>query len=465
MSLSFQPDLLFRNGSFLSHEPLHVDASGVIQSEQGDTKNAIQRLSRKALLPGFINIHSHSFQRLIRGKAESRIVSGKDFWSWRGTMYHAAAMLSPLDIYDAARMAFLEMVRAGTTTVGEFHYLHNAPDGCPYSDPNELSHQLIAAAQSVGIRLVLLRCAYLRSGYNLPPDPGQARFFETSDAFLANMEALIAGNPADSNLVRFGVAPHSVRAVPLDDLRQIVAWGRSHHLAVHMHVAEQVAENSACLDEYGSTPIDLLARTGILGSDFTAIHAIHIAASEISQLASSGATIGSCPTTERNLGDGILAADEAMRAGIPIALGSDSQAQIDPLEDARQLEYHLRLAHQQRVILDQIEGRTVHPQPIANRLFDCATRNGARSLGIASGDLIAGNYGDFVTVALDDLSIAGSSPSELLPILTFGMNRTAIRDVAVNGRLILKDGHHALEEEIVARYKSLHDRVWPGARG
>ena len=167
-------------------------------------------------------------------------MSGRDFWSWRGTMYHAAAQLDPQDVYDVARMAFLEMLLSGTTTVGEFHYLHNAPGGRPYDDPNLLSKQIIAAAQSVGIRIVLLRSAYLRSGYELPPDPGQIRFYESARQFIDNMEALRKELSRRFHQVRFGVAPHSLRAVPLRELKEIAAWTRERKLPLHMHVAEQV---------------------------------------------------------------------------------------------------------------------------------------------------------------------------------------------------------------------------------
>jgi formimidoylglutamate deiminase len=297
-------------------------------------------------------------------------------------------------------MAFFEMVLAGTTTVGEFHYLHNSPNGQPYNDPNLLSKQVIAAAQSVGIRIVLLRTAYLRSGYELPPDPGQARFYESTVAFLENIGALIRDCSAPPSEVRFGVAPHSVRAVPLADLRKIAAWGREHKLPLHMHVAEQVAENAACLREYGGTPVQLLSRERLLGPDFTAVHAIHISADEIAMFAEANATICSCPTTERNLGDGIIAADHVMAAGIRIAFGSDSQAQIDPLEDARELDYHLRLERQERAILDPIAAQT-----LASRLFDCATVHGARALALPGGPLTPGSFADFFTVGLYAVSI------------------------------------------------------------
>ena len=454
MNTLYRPQLLYSGSGFTSGSDLLVSPQGnVLAAGTGLSAQTVD-LPGKAVLPGFVNTHSHSFQRLIRGKSESRVTSGRDFWSWRGTMYHASAQLDPQDVYDVARMAFLEMLLGGTTTVGEFHYLHNAPGGRPYDDPNLLGKQVIAAAQSVGIRIVLLRSAYLRSGFELPPDPGQIRFYETVSQFLENMAAL-----ADSTEVRVGVAPHSLRAVPLHELKQIAAWTRQRKLPMHMHVAEQIAENEACLREYGLPPAALLGREGLLGSDFTAVHAIHITAEEMGLLARSGTTVCSCPTTERNLGDGVIVADQVMGQGIRIALGSDSQAQIDPLEDARQLEYHLRLDRQQRAILDQIGG-----QNLASRLFDCATVNGARALGLPTGELTGGALADFFTVDLDDVSIAGHSGEDLLPLAVFSLNRSAVRDVMVNGRWVVRDGRHPLQEEIVSRFKQLHHKLWGNQR-
>ncbi len=453
MTTLYRPDLLYARGGFTGGAGLLV-SQGVVAAG-ADPAAEIVSLPGKALLPGFVNAHSHSFQRLIRGKSESRVTSGRDFWSWRGTMYHAAAQLDPQDVYDVARMAFLEMLLAGTTTVGEFHYLHNAPGGHPYDDPNLLSKQVIAAAQSVGIRIVLLRSAYLRSGYELPPDPGQSRFYESSRQFLDNLAALVKTYPADSTEVRFGVAPHSLRAVPLRELKEIAACCRERALPLHMHVAEQVAENQACLREYGMTPVELLAKENLLGPDFTAVHAIHITGEEIARLAGANATICSCPTTERNLGDGVIVADQVMRAGIRIALGSDSQAQIDPLEDARELDYHLRLDRQQRAILDQIGEQT-----LASRLFDCATVHGARALGVSAGQFAPGAFADFITVDLDEVSIAGNSGEDLLPLAVFSLSRSAIRDVVVNGRWVVRDQRHPLQQEIVSRFKQLHRKLW-----
>ncbi len=461
MSTLYRPELLLSRGEFLQNAGLVVDDAGYVSEIATRLMPPVDKvidLPGKALLPGFVNAHSHTFQRLIRGKAESRAASGRDFWSWRGCMYHAAASLSSEDVYDVARMAFLEMVMAGTTTVGEFHYLHTRPDGHSYDDPNELAKQVIAAARSVGIRIVLLRTAYFRAGYQLPPDPGQTRFIETPRSYLENTQALFEDYVAKDDTVSVGVAPHSIRAVPLDALQQIASWGRDHHLPIHMHVAEQVAENDACLAEYGATPVAFLSREGILGPDFTGVHSIHMDATEIRKLADAGSTVCSCPTTERNLGDGIIAADLSMRAGIPIAFGSDSQAQIAPLEDARQLDYHLRLAQQQRVILDQIDGIS-----LASRLVTCATKNGANALKVNAGALEPGTCADFLTVDLNDFSIAGHAPSDLLPILVFSLERTAIRDIAVQGQFILRDGRHQQQADILARYQELHQRVWHDA--
>jgi len=462
MNTLYRPELLYSNGKFIANGEVLVSDGGqfLASPTKFDTSSTrIVDLPGKALLPGFVNVHSHSFQRLIRGKSESRIISGKDFWSWRVTMYHAASQLNPQEVYDVARMAFLEMVLAGTTTVGEFHYLHNAPNGEPYDDPNLLSKQVIAAAQSIGIRIVLLRTAYLRSGYELPRDLGQARFFESPTAFLENMNALIRECSGSASEVRFGVAPHSIRAVPLPDLREIAAWSRENKLPLHMHVAEQIAENTACLREYGFTPVALFNKERLLGPDFTAVHAIHISSDEIAMLANANATICSCPTTERNLGDGIIAADRVMAAGIRIALGSDSQAQIDPLEDARELDYHLRLERQERAILDQIAAKT-----LASRLFDCATVHGARALTLPCGEVTPGSFADFFTVDLSDVSIAGQSAEDLLPIIVFSLNRSAIRDVVVNGRFILRDQQHIHQDEIISRYKELHRKVWQNSQ-
>jgi formimidoylglutamate deiminase len=419
----------------------------------------VVRLPGRALLPGLANAHSHTFQRLFRGRAEGRAAGGDTFWTWREQMYRAAGFVSPEDLYDVARAAFLEMVSAGITVVGEFHYLHRDPAGEAYADPNLLGNQVVAAAQSVGMRICLLRAGYFRAGFEREPHPGQRRFYESPDEYQRNLENLIAAY-AKAEGVTVGAAPHSIRAVPLEELKRIAEFARSRgRLPLHMHISEQVGENAACVAEYGMTPVALMAEHEILSPQTTLIHAIHLTESEFDSVARSGTTICSCPTTERNLGDGIFPADTAARLGIPVAFGTDSQAQIDILEDARQLEYHLRLRDQQRGILDaSARADWVSRAPIGAGLFGSATRNGYAALGLPGGSLAAGEPADFFTVDLNDLSILGVDPESLAAQAVFALSKGAIREVAVQGRLILEDGQHAHGDEIRARYREVQRR-------
>ena len=356
-----------------------------------------------------------------------------------------------------ARATFLEMVCTGITAVGEFHYLHRDPAGHAYNDPNLLSHQVIAAAQSVGLHIRLLRSAYFRAGFERPPHVGQRRFYEFPEEYLRNLEDLASRHKATGN-VSVGAAPHSIRAVPLNELKQIADLARG-RMPLHMHISEQVGENAACVVEYGATPVQLLADHGILSEETTLVHAIHLTADEYESVATAGTTICSCPTTERNLGDGIFPADTAARLGIPVAFGSDSQAQIDILEDARQIEYHLRLRDQQRGILDaSARDGWASREPIGASLFRSATADGYASLRLNGGRLAEGQPADFFSVDLRDLSILGADTESLLSQAVFAFAKTAARDVCVQGRLILEDGHHARENEIRSRYLAVQRR-------
>ena len=459
MSISYQPDLMLVDGVFRGGYALEVADDGTIAYAgpvTGGSRDVhVQRMAGRALLPGMVDIHSHSFQRALRGRAESRRRSGPDFWSWRNIMYRCALALTPEEIYDVARMAFLEMLFAGITTVGEFHYLHRTPVGAAYEDANLLAKQVIRAAESVGIRIVLLRCAYVRAGFGLPADAGQIRFIEPdADRFLRDAERLreeIAAMPAT---VGFGLAPHSVRAVPREYLKTISAWAQSEGLPLHMHVAEQPAEIDACVAEYGATPFEFLDGLGLLTPKFTAIHAIHLQAGEVARMGRARMTVGACPTTERNLGDGILCADELIDAGVSIAFGTDSHTQTDALENARELESNLRLRHLQRAVLDGRQG-----EPLPALLFDFATRAGARSLGVDTGSLEVGKPADFFTVDVSDCSIAGSLPEELLTNIIFSMSGSAVRDVVVNGRVAVEQRQHALKNEIVEAFCRVQRRL------
>jgi len=471
---AFVPDLLYAGGRFEGGRALVCDAAGGVRAVCGAAEAAgrVVRLHGRALLPGMVNAHSHAFQRVIRGRTEFRSgPGGRDsFWTWREAMYAAASRLTPGDIYDASRMAFTEMLLSGVTAVGEFHYLHRTPEGKEYADPNRLAREVVRAAVDVGIRVALLRVAYARAGFRRPPDERQRRFIEPDPArFTAVTDSLASelegvGGPHPRAWV--GVAPHSVRAVPLEYLKEVCAFAESRGLPLHMHVAEQPAELSACLEETGRTPVQLLADEGLLSPRFTAVHAVHVTPEEVESLAASRSVVCACPTTERNLGDGIVPADRLLAAGVPVALGTDSHTQIDLLEDARELEYHLRLSRLERNVLapDEEEGAEgPRVSALAARLFECATRSGARSIGFGGGELAPGGPADFFTVDLEDPSIAGAGEEELLSAVVFSLSRAAVREVAVGGRLVVGEGRHGAQEETVARFKALGRRLREGA--
>lgn len=463
-STSWLPELIYADGHFRGNLALTCNDRGTIHSIQlPGSLHSSRNLTNRALLPGLVNAHSHAFQRVIRGRTEYRTGNTKDsFWTWREMMYSAATRLTPDDIYDVSRMTFMEMALTGITAVGEFHYLHHAPDGSDYDDPNLLAKEVVRAANDVGLRIALLRVAYARAGFETDGNPQQVRFIESDpEIYLKNLERLIA-DPAltgnSSSMAWAGVAPHSVRAVPLDYLREIIPFANRRGLPVHMHVAEQPAEVSACIAEHGRSPVALLQTEGLLSERFTAVHAVHVTSKAVGMLASSGANVCACPTTERNLGDGIVPADEFFKQRVPVALGSDSHVEIDLLEDARELEYHLRLQKMERAVLvgPDDEGRSA----IAARLFECATVNGARSIGAPGGQLAPGAAADFFTVDLNDPSIAGASQEDLLSNIVFSLSRTAVKDVVVGGKQIVADGRHAQQEEIIERFRKLQKKLW-----
>ncbi|MGE0489983.1 MAG: formimidoylglutamate deiminase [Vulcanimicrobiota bacterium] len=421
----FQPDLV-----------VTIEAGRIVEvAPRADQR--VQRLARRALLPGLVNAHSHAFQRAIRGRTEFRDPArpSDDFWSWRECMYAAARSLSPEEVEAVSRMAFVEMVLAGITAVGEFHYLHHQPDGTPYDDPNELSHRVLSAAESAGLAPVLLKVAYARAGFGKEPNPGQARFLAPDvDTYLDHLERLRRAGHA------VGVTPHSVRAVPADWLTPLGEYAERHDLPFHIHVSEQPREIEECQAEHGLRPIQLLAERGLLSPRFVGVHAIHLEPDEVEALGQTGSRVCSCPTTERNLGDGVVPADQLYEAGAGFCFGSDSNAQIDLLEDARQLDYHLRLVHLQRAVLGQ-------GQDLAGRLFEAATAGGAQGLGLEAGRIEPGLWADLVAVDLDDPSIVGASDEDLLSTIVFSLERTAVKEVWCRGRQVVSEGHHPRARE------------------
>src|SRR5439155_23624224 len=335
---ALKPDFLFSGGHVHAGASLVV-RDGLVESVGDAPQGAeVVPMPGRALLPGLVAAHSHAFQRAIRGRTEHRNHPRDDFWSWREAMYDAAERLSPDDLYAVSRFCFLEMARAGITAVGGFHYLHRDPSGRPYADPNELDLAVARAATEAGLRVVLLRVAYARGGLK--------RFVEGSaDEYLKNLDAL-------SRQVPVGAAPHSVRACPAEWIRDISNEAARRGWVLHLHVSEQPAEVEQCRAEHGTTPPLLLEKLGALGERTTCVHGVHLDHDDIAAIGRARATICACPTTERNLGDGVVRADKLLAAGARLCVGTDSAVQLNPLEDARQLEYHLLLVELQLAILD-----------------------------------------------------------------------------------------------------------------
>lgn len=346
------PDFVYTGGKFESGLAMFADDTGITRfSRDPDDLTKATRLPNHAILPGLVNVHSHTFQRLIRGRTEYKTAQRDTFWTWRESMYRAANRVTPEAVYRAARMAFLEMALSGITTVGEFHYIHHQapsephhqPGGAPYENRNQLALLILRAAEEIGIRIALLRTAYVRAGWKKDPDPGQIRFYTANvDDFLRDTDDLRDavgkwGDPPHQRKAWVAVAPHSIRAVPLEYLRKVANYARTNALPLHMHVAEQPAEIEACIGEHGRRPVELLNDEGILDARFTAIHAIHITSGEARLLGTAQSNICACTTSERNLGDGAVPADLLYAAGASLCFGSDSNIQIDILEDAREL--------------------------------------------------------------------------------------------------------------------------------
>jgi formiminoglutamate deiminase len=376
-------------------------------------------------LPGLANTHSHSFQRALRGRIES---SSGSFWSWRKTMYALTERLDPETCQALARATFGEMVLAGITAVGEFHYLHHGPDGTPYDDPNEMGRALVAAANEAGIRITLLDACYLHGGPGQAVDGVQRRFSDgDAQTWAERVDALDDPGPS----ARLAAAIHSVRAVDPESAAAVAAWASGRDCPLHAHVSEQPAENAACRTAYGRTPTALLDEAGALSGRFTAIHFTHVEQSDIALLAARGGGCCLCPTTERELGDGIGPARGIADAGVPLALGSDSQAVIDHFEEMRALELDQRL----------VTGERGHHT--ASELLRAASHGGHEALGWPeAGRIQPGAIADLVTVGLDGVRLAGATAETALDSVVFAAAPADIRGVIAGGRELVRDGAH-----------------------
>lgn len=419
--------------------PITIDVeAGIITSITGEPAPAGAETLPGYALPGFANVHSHVFHRFLRGRTHG---GGGDFWSWRDAMYVLADRLDPDLMYEVASVGFGEMLATGYVAVGEFHYLHHAARGRPYTDPNAMGHAIAAAAQRVGIRLTLIDALYLSSGVDGSPLSGtQQRFGDAGvGAWIERNERSDLGPE-----VIPAVAVHSIRAVPPPAIAEAARYSTDRDEALHFHVSEQRAENQACRAANGMSPLAVFERAGAISPRTVAVHATHLEAGDVARLAAGGAGVCFCPSTERDLGDGIGPSRELAEAGVSLSLGSDSQAVIDPFEEVRGLEMNARL-------LD--ERRAVH-SPLG--LLAIATRQGRTALGWPGGELAVGQPADLVVVDPRQVEMVGVTGEEALAAVLFGVDRHAVTEVVVGGEVVVRDGRPIRFPEI----DEARQRVW-----
>jgi formimidoylglutamate deiminase len=425
------PDYVYTAQGLQRDMLVEIDDDGRIASmlkreEQNVAGNTIEYLPGMALLPGFVNVHSHVFQRALRGHTHRPFSQRDTFWTWRNAMYAEAQILNPERLYASAVQTYREMLAAGYTTVGEFHYVHHQPDGQPYTAPNAMAEAVLQAGHDAGIRVVLLMTAYAQAGFKQPPQEDQRRFCDASvEDYLTRVEAL------RNSGVLIGVAPHSVRAVPEEWFCAIAAYSVQYHLPLHVHADEQIAEIEQCRAAYGCTPIELLDRFGALHEQTTVVHATHANDTEIQLLAQRGSTVCVCPTTEGDLGDGIAPYAELVAAHIPLTIGSDSNTRLDPIEELRWAEYSARMRYQRRRVL--VADEMASPGPL---LLDYGTRCGAASLGLQTGIIAPGMGADFVAIDLNNPAMSGWNEADLLDVLFFGASSQVIKQTWVGGRKV-----------------------------
>jgi len=376
-------------------------------------------------IPGLCNVHSHAFHRALRGRTEAPAEVPGDFWSWRQQMYQLAGKLNPDSYFQLARAVFAEMALAGITAVGEFHYLHHRVGGEPYPEP-AMEEALVGAAREAGVRLTLIDACYLRPGFRGGPMEGPATRFSDSDAFAwARRVDQFPERPG----LRLAAAVHSVRALDPAAIQVVASWARERQAPLHLHLSEQLAENRDCLAATGMTPTALVHSLGVLGPTTTAVHAIHLSSEDVQRLGETATAVCVCPTTERDLGDGVCPASALAQAGSPLCLGSDSNSMVDLFEEARAVELDERLVSHRRGI----------HSPAA--LLRAATRGGAAALGWEAGELAVGRLADFVSLELETPRMAGPAV-DLVARVVYAAAPGDVREVVVGGRPIVSGGRH-----------------------
>lgn len=435
---SYLADYAFVHGGVESNVLIETDQGTItsVVTNAGEVPADAVRLAGFTM-PGMANAHSHAFHRALRGRTQA---GEGTFWTWREQMYAAVAGLDPDSYRELATGVFAEMALAGITNVGEFHYVHHGPGGTPYADPNAMGHALIEAARAAGIRITLLDTCYLAGGIRTPMNETQERFSDgDAQAWASRVESLRAAYAGAPDVV-VGAAIHSVRAVPVDQLSTVAKAADQWSAPLHVHLSEQRGENDACLSAYHRTPAQLLEQHGALGPRTSAVHATHLSQVDMEILGDSATSVCMCPTTERDLADGIGAARCMFEAGSPITLGSDSHAVIDLFEEARAVELDERLSS---------ERRGHWP---ATDLLISATAAGHASLGRADiGAIAAGQAADFITVDLDSIRLTGTDPRNAVESVVYAATSSDVRHVVIGGRVIVWQGVHLLVDEAPRR--------------
>jgi len=420
-----------------------VGADGRIAAVSADSAPAGARRIGGACVPGMANLHSHAFQWAFAGLAEVAGPVGDSFWSWRRRMYDFVARFDPDMLQAVAARLYVEMLKAGYTGVGEFHYLHHGPDGGAYDDPAEMSERIVAAARTAGIGLTLLPVLYAHGGFGrAAPADAQRRFVHDADGYLLLIDTLTKRHGSDAN-TRIGIAPHSLRAVTPELLTTVLDRTRTivPESPIHIHIAEQRKEVEDCLAWSGQRPVAWLLEHMPVDRHWCLVHATHLEETEQAALADSAAVAGLCPTTEANLGDGIFPAVAQLQAGGRIGIGSDSHVCIDPAEELRLLEYGQRLTHGGRNLLAGGEGRST-----GARLYAAAARGGAQALGFETGVIAPDQRADLVVLDPAAVGPAPRSGDALLDGWIFSGPHRPVRHVFVAGRQVVSDGRHAEDD-------------------
>lgn len=436
-------------GGWESDIVLELNPAGHIQAISAGSPGAAGQEELGWVIAGMPNLHSHGFQRLMAGLTGPVEKSANNFWAWRETMYRIANRISPRQLEDCMSWVFAEMLANGYTSCAEFHYLHHQPGGQAYPQRSEMSLRVIAAAQSVGMALTLLPVLYCVSGFGKDSAlREQLRFRNSLDDYLLLFQECEAA-VGKGSLSRLGIAPHSLRAVPIDTLSELLNSRDQAVTPVHIHVAEQPAEVSDCLEYHGARPVELLLGEFPVNETWCLVHATHINPDELKRAAASGAIAGLCPSTEADLGDGFFDAAGWLAAGGRFGIGTDSNLRISPTEELRLLEFTERLKSGRRNVLTGPNGRC------GEFLYCHAARSGAQALGQKTGELACSHRGDLVELDPAHPMLVGRKGSEIMDSFVFAGDQQMIRSVRVAGRQVVAQGRHIAAEDLQQKFSSV----------